>query len=80
MFYFSTMSATRSYDYLIWQEEGLWTAHSPSVPGVYGVGATRREAEKDFFEALGEMVAYLKDVGEAMPKRQRLSLGVVEVG
>lgn len=72
--------AKRAYDYLIWQEEGIWTAHSPSVQGVYGLGDTREEAEADFFEALEEMLAYRLDRGEKLPKRQRLSLGVVEVG
>jgi predicted RNase H-like HicB family nuclease len=65
---------------VVWEDEGKWTAHSPSVPGVYGVGATRREAEADFIDALSEMLAYLRDIGEHPPKRKRVIAGVVEVG
>jgi predicted RNase H-like HicB family nuclease len=70
----------RKYDYVAWKDEGLWTVHSPSVPGVYGVGATRREAEADFIDALSELLAYLRDIGESPPKRTQVIAGVVEVG
>jgi predicted RNase H-like HicB family nuclease len=69
----------KEYDYLVWREEGVWTAHSPSIPGVFGLGDTKKEAEEDFFEALALMASYLDEIGEPMPKRRRITVGVVEV-
>lgn len=70
----------RKYDYVAWKDEGLWTAHSPSVPGVYGLGATRRAAETDLIDATAELLDYLDDVGENPPKRTRVVAGTIEVG
>ena len=42
------------------EENGIWSAHDPSVPGVYGLGPTREAALADLAEAkelLGEYVA-----------------------
>jgi len=49
------------------KEEGIWTAHDPSVPGVYGLGDTRNEAEQDLVEALEELREYLRSAGERQP-------------
>lgn len=59
------------YEYITWVEEGQWAAHSPSVPGVYGVGKTRIQAVSDLEEALGEMRAYLDEIGEHLPRPKR---------
>jgi predicted phosphodiesterase/predicted RNase H-like HicB family nuclease len=34
------------------EEDGTWTAHDPTVEGVYGLGPTREAAKKDLAEAL----------------------------
>jgi predicted RNase H-like HicB family nuclease len=47
-----------------WVEEGQWTAHSPSMPGVYGVGETSAAAVADLEEALAELDSYLDEIGE----------------
>ena len=47
-----------TYEFVGWQEEGLWAARSPSIPG-YGVGETRGQAEQDLSEAIEELIAYL---------------------
>jgi len=52
------------YDYIAWREEGVWTAHSPSLPGVYGVGKTRDQAERDLFESVDELMDYLDEIDE----------------
>jgi hypothetical protein len=49
IWHFYTM---KTYDTITWKEEGVWTAHSPSVPGVYGLGSTRDTANRDLREAL----------------------------
>jgi predicted RNase H-like HicB family nuclease len=33
------------------EEEGTWSAHDPTVPGVYGLGPTRKAALADLAEA-----------------------------
>jgi predicted RNase H-like HicB family nuclease len=67
------------YEFVSWQDEGVWTAHSPSVPGVYGIGDTRQKAETDLFEAIGEMFDYLVSIGEKRPKAKRVVSGVLTV-
>jgi predicted RNase H-like HicB family nuclease len=59
------MSRERSYDYIVWQDEGVWTAHCPSIPGVYGLGDTKGRAEKDLIEGLDTLFDYLHETGEA---------------
>ena len=49
----------RDFDYILWQEEGHWTAHIPSVPGVYGVGKTQGAAAKDLSDGLTDLFDYL---------------------
>lgn len=69
----------RKYDYVAWEEEGTWTVHSPSVPGVWGLGATRAEAEADFTDALNETLTHLVETGKRLPKQRHVTVGVVEV-
>jgi predicted phosphodiesterase/predicted RNase H-like HicB family nuclease len=45
-------------------EEGMWSAHDPDVPGVYGLGATREEALADLAEASAALAEYEADVAE----------------
>jgi predicted RNase H-like HicB family nuclease len=47
-------------DYVAWKDEGKWVVHSPSVPGVYGLGSTRKRAEQDFIEALRALLDHLR--------------------
>jgi len=70
---------TQSYDSIAWKDEGLWTAHSPSIPGVYGLGRTKARAERDLADALGTLFEYLKKIGEARPAPRRLVVGAVTV-
>ena len=56
--------------HLLWQDEGKWTVHDPSLPGVYGVGDTQAQAEQDLFEGIDEMMGYLASIGET-PERNR---------
>lgn len=57
----------RRYDYIAWKDEGNWVVHSPSVPGVYGLGSTRKRAEKDFLKALNALLEHLREIGERPP-------------
>jgi predicted RNase H-like HicB family nuclease len=66
-------------DYIAWKDEGQWSAHSPSVPGVYGLGETRQEAISDLIEGVGEMLDYLDEIGADRPAKKRLVSGVIEV-
>jgi predicted RNase H-like HicB family nuclease len=67
------------YGFVVWQDEGVWTAHSPSVPGVYGVGATRRAAEKDLTEGITVMLDYLKEIKAQPPKAKKIAAGVAVI-
>lgn len=67
----------RRYDFVAWKDSGLWTVHCPSLPGVYGVGRTLDQAKSDFAEAASEMVGYLADIGEPLPKRTPVEVGEV---
>jgi len=69
----------KSYDYVAWQSEGIWTAHSPSVPGVYGVGKTRAEAAADLGAGLSDMLDHLREIGEPLPRAGSVNVGVVNV-
>ena len=69
------MAKKRSYDYVTWQENGMWASHAPSVPGVYGLGDTAREAEADLVEAMEAMSMYLTEVGEALPSPRSIRTG-----
>jgi predicted RNase H-like HicB family nuclease len=52
------------YQVFTWKEEQTWTAHAPSIPGVYGLGHTRASAKNDLEQALKTYSDYLLDVGE----------------
>lgn len=69
------------YTVVTWKEEGIWTAHSPVVPGVWGLGKSRRAAVADFQSALRDEVAYQKRIGKLShrSKRTSVSLTIVEV-
>ena len=55
------------HDVVCWEEEGIWSARVPSIPGIYGVGSTAEEAEADLVEAMGAMEEYLEEMGEEIP-------------
>lgn len=63
----------------MWEEDGVWTAHAPSVPGVYGLGATPEASSKDLTEALELMSDYLHEVGEDMPEARSVRIGQVGI-
>jgi len=69
----------RTYDVLTWEEEGVWTAHSPSVPGVYGLGSTPDVADRDLKDALDTLAEYLREIGESLPRARRLRTSQVSV-
>lgn len=69
------MSRKRSYDYVTWEEDGIWASHAPSVPYVYGLGNTAREAEADLAEAMAIMSQYLAEVSEALPSPRSVRTG-----
>ena len=71
------MRRAREFDCILWLEEGMWTAHSPSVPGVYGLGRTRGAAEKDLVDGLYDLFTYLEDIGERQPSPRRFAVGTV---
>ena len=72
---FTPMARKHSYDYVTWEEDGMWASHAPSVPGVYGLGDTAREAEVDLEEAMEAMSQYLAEVGEALPSPRGVRTG-----
>lgn len=74
--YFYTMP---KYEFITWEEDGMWTSHAPSISGVYGVGKTASKAEEDLEEAVDLLFEYLSDVGEALPKPRKLRVGSVRV-
>jgi predicted RNase H-like HicB family nuclease len=74
-FYFSTVE----FPILAWREDGVWSVISPSVPGVFGLGKTRKAAEKDFTDALATLLAYLREIGEKPPRASAIYTGTVSV-
>lgn len=56
------------YDILLWRDEGIWTAHAPSVPGAYGIGRTPKAAKADLAGALRELATYLKSRNRKLPR------------
>lgn len=68
-----------SRDCVIWEEDGVWTAHAPSVPGAYGLGSTPAEAKRDLTEALELMSDYLATVGEDLPSARKVRMGQVRI-
>jgi len=67
------------YEYVAWKDEGIWTVHSPSVPGVYGLGGTFREAERDYIEALDTLTDYLSEINEPLPAPISIKVGSIEI-
>jgi predicted RNase H-like HicB family nuclease len=49
------------------EEEGIWSAHDPKVPGAYGIGDSKDEAEADLREMLAVLAKY-----EAGERRKKL--------
>jgi len=76
--HFYTMRS-KTYDYVAWEEEGIWTSHAPSVPGVYGLGPTPKASENDLVEALELMSAYLDEVGEVLPSARKVRTGQLKI-
>jgi predicted RNase H-like HicB family nuclease len=64
---------------VMWEEGGVWTAHAPSVPGAYGLGATPEASRKDLTAALELMSEYLHEVGEELPKTRSVLIGQVGI-
>jgi uncharacterized protein with HEPN domain/predicted RNase H-like HicB family nuclease len=62
-------AAVRMQDFVLWQEEGIWSAVAPPVQGVYGTGPTVTAARDDLVEALKVMAEYLESVGEGEGKK-----------
>lgn len=67
------------YAYITWKESGIWTAHAPAVPGVYGLGRTRVAAVRDLVDALEHLLEYLDEIGERPPRPQAVRVGQVDV-
>jgi len=44
------------------EEDGTWSAHDPTVEGVYGLGPTRKAAKEDLRETLELLDDYVDDV------------------
>lgn len=65
----------RSYEFVSWEEEGIWTSHAPSFPGAYGLGKTPGESEKDLSEAVSLMMSYMVEVGEEVPAPRHVRTG-----
>lgn len=56
------------YNVVAWKEEGVWVAHAPALPGVYGFGKTYSQAKQDFADAAETLLDYLDDIGEPSPR------------
>ena len=69
----------RQYDFVTWEEDGVWTSHAPAIPGAYGIGDTATKAEKDLGEALDLLFDYLASVGETPPRSRKFRVGQVRV-
>ena len=44
---------------VITKEDGIWSAHDPAVPGVYGLGPSRKAALADLVEAKAALDEYV---------------------
>jgi predicted RNase H-like HicB family nuclease len=45
-------------------EDGIWSAHDPAVPGVYGLGPSRKAALADLVEAKAALNEYVTTAAE----------------
>jgi len=61
------------YDVVVWEEGRTWTAHAPSITGVYGLGATREEAKEDLTEAANLLFNVMAKAKEPFPPRGGLA-------
>ena len=52
---------------MLWKEEGIWTAHAPSVSEVYGMGKTAAAAKRSLAAGIADLCAYLDEIGEPRP-------------
>lgn len=68
-----------TYTFVAVQEDGVWGVTCPSLPGVFGVGKTRKAAERDFAGALETLAEYLDEIGEKLPPPQRVALGSLRI-
>jgi len=41
----------------------MWTAHSPAVPGAYGIGTSKKAALRDLAAAFETLFSYLEERG-----------------
>lgn len=67
------------YSVVVWKDEGIWSARSPSTPGVYGLGKTKRAALADYLSALRVELTYQKQIGERPHASQPVFLSQVEI-
>lgn len=67
------------YAFIATREDGLWGVTCPSLPGVFGVGKSRKAAERDFAGAARTLVEYLDEIGEERPTPRPVHLGSVRV-
>jgi predicted RNase H-like HicB family nuclease len=67
------------YTFIATREDGVWGVTCPSLPGVFGVGKSRKAAERDFAGATRTLVEYLDEIGEALPTPWPVYLGSVRV-
>jgi len=66
----STMRS-KTYPVTLWKEESIWTAHAPSIPGLYGMGRTPAAARRDLANGMRDLFAYLDEIGEPRPPGAR---------
>ena len=57
----------KTYPVMLWREEGIWTAHAPSIPGLYGLGRTPSAARRDLANGMHDVFTYLDEIGESRP-------------
>ncbi|MEK6607457.1 MAG: hypothetical protein AABZ30_07335 [Myxococcota bacterium] len=58
---------SRTYPVTLWKEEGIWTAHTPAISGLYGMGKTPAAACRDLALGMRDVFAYLDEIGEPRP-------------
>lgn len=68
-----------NYEFISWEEDGVWSSHVPAIPGVYGIGSSARAAEKDLAEGLELLSEYLTEIGEHLPRPKSVRVGQVRI-
>lgn len=71
--------STVTYKYVAWKEEGVWTAHCPAIPGVYGLGSSVAASVSDLEEALRLLAEHVAELGERLPRGGQISVGTLEI-